>query len=200
MTEPAAAPIEKITVRWNGQDEKTLRKMLRHFPRRFLQKDDPHGNGVLLPDALRPAVSVQIAEYASDDTENFYIPHENRTHGGIRRLQAYVIFFSVECFYSSFAFKAVYHSDDDLSVESGILLADENIISVEDSGLDHTFPFDSQHEMFSVSADVASRNRKGVGDIFFCEDRYARSHLPHQRDVYDIGPSGSGAGVRQSGF
>ena len=103
----------------------------------------------------------------------------------VLRLQSDMTGLPIKGFDGRFAFEAVDHGDDDLSVVRGFGLLYENQVTIHNPRFNHTLTAHPQHEIRAVCGE-ARRNRKAVLNVLFRENRRACGNAADNRNLNDI--------------
>ena len=66
-----------------------------------------------------------------------------------------------------------------------MLLFDKNLITIKDTGVDHTVPLDTEHKTLLIRHEFC-RNREISLDILYCEDRLSRCYSTNKRYIDNL--------------
>ena len=97
--------------------------------------------------------------------------------------------FFIEGLDCGFALEPIDHGDYDIPVADTVLLFDQDVVPIHDTGLDHAFSFYDQHEVAST-AQKTGGNREAVFDILLGQDRSSGSDTTDNRNFCDWSVAG----------
>ena len=112
-------------------------------------------------------------------------PEDQVDHGGVRRAQHDLVALAGERFDRGLL--AGDAGDDDVALLGGGLLADDDVVTVEDAGLDHRVAPHPQHEHRAFTGEVG-REGEDLLDVLGGEDAGTGGDVTDERDVAD-GPA-----------
>src|SRR5690606_6097583 len=105
------------------------------------------------------APSMDAADEPHHFAEDGHLGKQNGLHEVIFRLKADIILFLVKALHGGLFIRG--HGHDDVAVVRGGLLPDDDVVLVEDAGIDHAVPLYGKDEMLAVA-----HHFFGKGNVF----------------------------------